>query len=473
MSSAKQKILIFGLGYFGEDLIKNLSTNWDVVVVGMKESQAVQCLTRFPGIEYHHAAGDSPATWKKLDLTDIKYIISAVRDVDVNLEVCRIAREMYSLKIPIIVLVYEEVEEKLFEKYHVTIINPLKLGVQAIVKTVEKNVIYATNVGLGKGELLEVAIKARSHLVGRKLKYLRPSKWHISAVYREGKMILPGGNCSLKIGDRVVLVGDPKVLENVVTTLVKGIPEFPLQYGTDIIFPLHKNYHLCMDEAVYWLNQFNAKRIRFIRFREKLDPTLSEKIKTGVKQFEIGQVIELFKEIFTLPLNTGTLVIPAAQGRLANTRLRETFKKSQKPFLLARLTFPYEGIVISFNGPDPIQALEVGLETAKMLQVSFRVVYVALPKEMRGREEGRRLRLRRDIISDFEGIHKASIDYRVLEGNPVRETLKFLKPFKNHLLVLVAAPNAPVSYFKPYVPYLVAKKTHLSTLVVPEVYTDE
>jgi Trk K+ transport system NAD-binding subunit len=473
MSSEKQKVLIFGLGYFGEDLIRNLSANWDVVVVGMKESQATQCRAEFPAIEYHHGAGDSPATWKELDLTDVKYIISAVRNVEVDLGVCRIAREVYNLKIPIIVLVYEEVEEKLFEKYNVTIINPLKLGVQAIVKTVEKNVIYATNVGLGKGELIEVAIKTRSHLVGRKLKYLRPSKWHISALYRDGKMILPGGHCSLKVGDRVVLVGDPKVLENVTTTLVKGLPEFPLQYGSDIIFPLHKDSHGSMDEAIYWLDHFNAKRIRFIRFGEKLDPALSEKIKTGVKQFEIGQAIELFKEIFTLPLNTGTLVVPVERGWLSSTRLRETFKKSRKPFLLSRLTFPYEGIVISFNGPDPIQALEVGIETAKMLNISFRVVYVTLPREMRGREEDRRLRLRRDIISDFEGIHKASIDYRVLEGNPVRETLKFLKPLKNHLLVLVTDPNAPVSFLKPYVPYLVAKKTHLSTLVVPEVYTDE
>jgi len=184
MNAEKQKVLIIGLGYFGEELLRTLSTDWALVVIDIKESLMARWQEKIPGVEYIHGAGDSPLTWKKLDLKEIKYIISAVRNVSVDLEVCRIAREVYKLKIPIIVLVYEEVEEKWFEKFNVTLINPLKLGIRMILKKMQKNVIYAANVGLGKGELIEVGIKARSHLVDRKLKYQRPSKWHISALYR-------------------------------------------------------------------------------------------------------------------------------------------------------------------------------------------------------------------------------------------------------------------------------------------------
>ncbi|MCP5105884.1 MAG: TrkA family potassium uptake protein [bacterium] len=473
MNAGKQKVLIFGLGYFGKELLRSLSSEWHVVVVGMKESQAVLCRAEFPDVEYRRGSGDSPVTWKKLDLENVKYIISAVRDVEVDLEICRTARDSYKLKIPIIVLVYEDIEENLFEKFHVTVINPLKLGAQAILKTIEKNVSYAANVGLGKGELIEVGIMARSHLVGRKLKYLKPAQWHISALYREGKLIMPTGNCSLKIGDRVLLVGDPKVLANVSNTLLKGLPEFPLQYGTDIVFPLHTDFRDHMDEAVYLLNSFNGKRIRFIRFKEKLDPAFTDKIKKEVTHFEIGQAIGLFKEIFTLPLDTGVLVVPVCHGWLKRSRLRETFKRSRKPFLLSRMSYPYEGVVISLNGPDPVQALETGLEMAKMLKISYRVVYVTLPKEMRGREEDQRLRFRREIVSDFEGIYKAAIDYKVLEGNPVRQMLMYLAPLGKHILVTVTDPYASLSFFKPNVTYMVACKTHLSTLVIPEVYTNE
>ncbi len=473
MNAEKQEILIFGLGYFGKELLRNLSREWQVVVIGMKEGQEKLCRAEFPGVEYRQGAGDSPVTWKKTNLENVKYIISTVRDVDIDLEVCRIAREVYKLKIPIIVLVYEDVEEGLFEKFHVTVINPLKLGAQAILKTIEKNVLHAANVGLGKGELIEVGIKARSHLVGRKLKYLRPSHWHISALYREGKLILPNGNCSLKIGDRALLVGDPKVLENVSTTLLKGLPQFPIQYGGEIVFPLHHDFSGNMDEAIYWLNSFKGKRIRFIRFKEKPAPDMTDKIKEKVKNFEMGQTINLFKEIFSLSLDTGVLVVPVNRPRLDRPRLRKTFKRSRAPFLLSRSTYPYEGVVVSLNGPDPVQALETGVEIAKMLNVSLRVVYVTLPKEMRGRGENEKLRFRREIVSDFEGIYKASMDYRALEGNPVRETVNVLNRLNNHLLVMVTDPNASLSFLKPNVPYLIACKTHLSTLVLPEVYTNE
>jgi hypothetical protein len=228
-----------------------------------------------------------------------------------------------------------------------------------------------------------------------------------------------------------------------------------------------------LDEAIYWLNSFKAHRIHFAPFKKKLSPIFTEKIKKNVRYFEIGTSIELFKEIFILPLNTGVLVVPADMGWLKNFRIRGTFKNSKKPFLLSRLTFPYEGIVILLNGPDPVQAMETGIEMATLTGIPFRVLYVALPREMRGREEDNRLRLRQQIVSDFEGIHRTSIDYDVLEGNPVREALKYLKPLGNHVLVVVTDPRASLSFFKFNVPYLVAKKTHLSTLVIPETHTDE
>jgi Trk K+ transport system NAD-binding subunit len=473
MNTEKQKILLIGLGHFGRALLKTLSTDWSVVVVDMDETRTAPYLKEFQDVTYIRGAGDSLLTWEKLNLEEIKYIISALNDVDVDQEVCHIAREVYKLKIPIIVLVYEDVDEKRFEKYQVSLINPRELGIRVVLQRMQKNVIPAVNVGLGKGELLEVTIKARSHLVGRKLKHLCPSRWHISALYRDGKLILPDGNSSMRIGDRVLLVGDPKVLESVTTTLLKGLPQFPLQYGTDIVFPLHVDFSAHMDEAIYWLNSFNAQRIQFLPFRKKLSHTFTDKIKTDVKNFTTGPTIDLFKEIFTRPVNTGVIVVPTDKSRLNRYRLRETFTRSRKPFLLSRLGCPYKGVVISLNGPDPVKALETGLEMAGMLEVPFRVVYVTMPKEMRGRKEDNCLRLRQQVVQDFEGIHKTSIDYKVLEGNPVQETLKYLENLEKYLLVTVTDPNASLSIFKPNAPYHVARKTSLSTLVLPEVYTNE
>ena len=78
MNAEKQKVLIIGLGYFGEELLRVLSTDWAPVVVDIKESRTARWQEEIPGVEYIHGAGDSPLTWKKLDLTEIKHIISAI-----------------------------------------------------------------------------------------------------------------------------------------------------------------------------------------------------------------------------------------------------------------------------------------------------------------------------------------------------------------------------------------------------------
>jgi len=497
MKPEKQKVLLFGLGFFEKELLKNLAAQWYTTAVDIDESRLAQCQEEIPAVEYVNGAADSVITWKKLNLKDIKYIISGVKDVDVNLEVCRIVREVFKLSIPIILLIYREVEEKIFEKFNATLVKPLGLGIRVILKKLEKNVAHAVNIGLGKGELIEVSIMTKSHLVDRKLRYLRPSRWHISALYRDGKLILPDGNSSMKVGDRVILVGDPLVLEDVTARLVKGLPQFPLQYGTDIVFPYHTDFSRNMDETIYWMNIFQAHRILFLPFERKLSHTPEGKIKTDidslqarktnelfkeiyelsqkteVDSFDIGQSIELFKEIFTLSLNIGVLVVPADRGWLKNSRIRKTFKKSAKPFLLSRFTFPYKGIIISLDGPDPVQALQTGIEMARLAHIPYRVLYVTFPKAMLGREDEERISRRENIVSDFEGIYKKSINYEVLEGNPVKETLKYLAPLENHVLVLTTDPGASISFFKPNVPYLVAKNTHLSTLVIPEANTNE
>lgn len=473
MQSEKQKVLIFGLGYFGRAILKTLSAEWAVTGVDINERLIDQLQIEFPGVEYHNGAAGSLSTWKKLNLKELKYIISTLRDKDLNLELCQIARETFDLRIPIIILVDQDIADNIFAPFNVSLVDPLKPGTHLLLKEMGQNVTHAVNVGLGQGELIEVSIKARSHLVDRKLKYLKPKQWHISALYRNGQLIMPCGTCSLKVGDRVVLVGDPKVLENVSAILLKGLPQFPLQYGKDIVFPLHVAFSASMDEAIYWQKTSNARRIQFIPFKKKLTPAFTDKIKTQVEQFDIEKPIELFKEIFILPLDPGMLVVPACKGCLKFSRLRMTFKKSRKPFLLSRLTFPYEGVVISLCGPDPIQSMQTGIEISKLLNIPYRVVYVTLPKEMRGREEDERLRFRQHIISDFEGIYKKSIDYKVLEGNPVRQTLAYLKPLENHLLVIVFNPGDRISLLTPNVTYLVAKRTHLSTLVIPEPETNE
>lgn len=473
MNNEKQKVLIFGLGQFAKGLLKEFSSDWHVIVVDIHESRITLSKEEIPDAEYIHGAAESPVTWKKLDLTNLKYIISAVRSPEVDLEVCRIARTHFKLKIPIIVLVYNDIDKHQFDSYHVNIVNPLELGIQVVLQNMSTQVSYPANVGLGTGELVEVSVKARSHLIDRKLKYLRPARWRISALYRDNQLILPDGNCEIKMGDRVLLVGDPSVIKNITETFTRGLPQFPLQYGQEIMFPLQKEFNENMDEAFYWINSFKARNIRFIPFKNKLPDEATKKIKAGVEKFKIGQGVERFSELFPFPSETGIAMIPVNYGWFIENRMRMAFKYADKPFLISRNKSPYDGIIVHLNGPDPGQAMETSVEIATLLNIPYQAIYVTQPKAMRGQTEDQRLRLRRQILSDYEAIYKNSIPYHVLEGNPVQETLKFNGQYDNHLLVIVTRAKASLSVFNPNVAYYIAKKSDQSILVIPEALNDE
>lgn len=472
-TSEKPKVLVFGLGLFGNSLIDFLIPDWNLLVVDIDEKKWTRPPTGSPGIEFIRDAATSRLTWKKIDFSTIKFIVSTLKDIDANLEICRLARHDFKLTIPLILLLYSDIDETLFHSYDVTLVNPLKASLQVILRYFKKNVSQAVNIGLGKGELIEVEIKSVSHLVGRKLKHLRPSHWHISAIYRSGKLIIPDGNSELKINDRVVLMGDPKILENVTSILIKGEPQFPLQFGSDIVFPLYSHFQPHLDEAIYLHNTFKSLHLHLLPFKKNLPPDFTQKIKTSVNQLVMGQSLTLFRDIFSLTLDTGVLVVPTHKGIFHRSHCRQSFKNSRKPFLLSRLTYPYTAVHISLNGPAPARALETGMEIAHIANIPLHVSYVTLPHEMRGQDDEKQLRLRNEIINDFEGIYRESINFSIKEGNPVLATSQLLEPCQNQLLITTFNPKTPLSFFSPNVPYLIARTSHLSTLVIPEVDSDE
>jgi hypothetical protein len=464
----KSKVLLFGLGCYGEDILKELTKNWETIAVDIKEEKIKKAQENKIQAEFIVGDASSILTWKKFNINEIKYIITTITDADVDLEICRIAREVFKLDIPIIVLLHKTEREKEFQPYNVNIVKPVEITKHIVLNIIEKNYIKAINIGLGKGEIIEVTILAKSHLVDRKLKYLKPSKWRIAAIYRGEKLIIPSGDTQIKVGDKVILIGDPKVLENLVNILLKGIPQFPLQFGTNIVSPISKRFKKTVQETLYFFKHTKVQKIIFFPYKSRVPKDLKNEIENEIKNVEYGKKISSLKELAKLNEDTGLIALPYSDlSFFEKMKLKYFFKNSSKPFLIERKKFPYKGIVVSLNNPDPAYALEIGIELSRMFNIPYRVIYVALPKQLRTESEEKQIQEIQEIISDFEGIYKKSINYIFMEGNPIKESLKYLKEMENNLLILAFNKRESISLFNPNVSYLIAKKTNLSTLVLP------
>ena len=216
---ASKKVLLFGLGFFQRRLLKMLADERPCVVVDINGDLVERVTNEYSNVTGIEGEASSIVIWKKINLEDISHIVSSLQDFDVVLEICRIARQVYNLQIPIVLMLYKNDRREELEQFDVKVINPILIASESVLNIIQKNYARPNNIGLGNGEIVEVIIRRRSHIVDRKMRFLAPSRWKVAAVYRNASFIVPDGDFKLQIGDRVVLVGEPKVVENIVNIL--------------------------------------------------------------------------------------------------------------------------------------------------------------------------------------------------------------------------------------------------------------
>ncbi len=469
--------VIVGANIFGESILKALKSSWNIICVDIDKELILSLKEKYSDENIIFVEGDASSllTWKKIKKLDenifekINNIIITVRDPDVSLETCRVATEVLNIKANIFVLLFFPDRKSEFDKYeNIEILEPTELITKILLTKIEKNYSIAINIGLRQGEIIEINILARSHLVDRKLKYLKATRWRIAAIYRDGKLIIPTGNEKIKIGDKVVIVGDPKVLQNLVELFTKGVPQFPQQFGANIAVPYNSLFRKNLEEAVYIKKNSQAHSIYIYPFREKVK---KEDIYLLTENFEIKSPINSLEDIFNVEDDIGLYVYPLKKSIFpffSLCKLRKIFKLAKKPFLLSSGRIPYKRIVISLNCPDPAFVLSIGIELSRLMKIPYEVVYISLPKELRGLNEENELKERKEIIKDYEQIYKKKIKFTVLEGNPVKETVKYVcKGTENTLFVTAYDKEQKISFFEPHVPFLIVKKLGCSSLVIP------
>lgn len=462
----EQRIVIVGVGYFEERLLRAISSEWQILVIDIDRERIEELRRVFPDGRFIHGDVTSRMTWNQLHEEEVRTVIIAIGNEPVSLEACSIVRDVLSNTVPLLVIHDGPWDHAAFQQLGADMVQPVDVALQVIRNRLQRNHSRAINIGLGLGELLEVNILSASHLVDRKLKYLHPSRWAVSAIYRDGSLIVPSGNTMLKVGDRVVLVGDPKVLENVALILNRGVPQFPLQYGTDIVVPLHSNHDTVISEARVWLDDTRATRFQLIPFRKQLSDSLIRQVKDQDRPFHTGTGVDRFGELLNTGPDAGMLVIPGS-GIGLRSRLKKTFQEARIPCLVSRCSHPYQKVLVSMNNHEPTYALETAAEVARLMKVPLEAFYVSLPREIRGRDAEDAMTLCQQIINDFQVIFEQTIPYHTMEGNPVKASLDLLESESNALLVTVTRRGESTSLFNRNVPFRLALSTSLSTLLIP------
>lgn len=458
----KPLLVIAGAGSTGRLIAERLLSRWRIVVVDV-DQPALDRLESSEGIRRVCGDATSALVLKEAELAQAFGILAVTGRDDVNLEVCRLARERFDTRNRYAV-VHQTIRVEEFESDGVVTVSRPHAMALAIESRLLSGKRTPTDVGIGRGEIYEVTILAHSPVVGRPLSSLRPVSWVVAAIYRAGQLVVPHGNTVLEGEDRVLLVGDPSVLPSIADFMHSGTSQFPLQYGSRVV--ALENGKSCLEEARYLQQESGALGLRVL-LPPGVSPPPGEEEQVAL---EPGWEVRL--DAILEEQDSGVLVLPAPgvtwrdRLGLGNRRFVNLIERYQEPVLIGRGSFPFKKILLAVTGGEgSSRAAEVALSLTRSVGARLTAVVAVPPVIVSGEGANKRLRDKLDQVAGLGPMYGLAVKTLELQGNPVHAVLNKVQEFD--LLVVSHRVNRAFSLTYPDVSRHLLLRSSKSVLVLP------
>ena len=130
--------------------------------------------------------------------------------------------------------------------------------------------VFARNIGLGKEEIMQVEVPPSSVFLHRLVAMLNEenkTKWRIVGIYRKDKLILPNPMTTILPYDKLIIIGNSKVLKDVYKNIKKDAGMFPAPYGNNIYLLIdrkdmnQKETSKLLKSAIYLQRKLKSKKL--------------------------------------------------------------------------------------------------------------------------------------------------------------------------------------------------------------------
>ena len=166
-------------------------------------------------------------------------------------------------------------DDLIIDDDNLTIVDVNELLAGSLYEKLPNVPIIAKNIGLGKGEIMEVLVPFGSSFAYRHVGAISHRKWKIVAIYRKEKQIFVNNTTQIFPHDRLIIIGNPLVLEEIYkrVNLRQGV--FPEPFGKNLYLILSmeqkKEDTLSqINEAIFLSNRLSKSKL-FIRLINILD----------------------------------------------------------------------------------------------------------------------------------------------------------------------------------------------------------
>ncbi len=488
------RIVIVGSGKTSESVVERLSRVAPVLVLDKSASE-------LPPVASNDAKADAGAPTSTVfrhpittrladgtsrlvledargDTTDRVALVAATGEDRANLEICRLAKELAFG--PLVAIAIDPAEAVKYEALDAhAIVRSTVLG-QAVERAMQfEGLSMATTVGLGKGEIVEFKVLPSSAAIGVPLREIDAIGWRVAAIYRAGELVLPTGASKIEADDRVVVVGDPRILPLVAENLRIGLPMFPLRHGPRVVvyLPDGRNRDTEREAEVIALETRATGLVRVWpgakAERTVLDDAIARVVgstESAAKTFDDAPLegVSFDEQMRSLLSARPGVVVADITPRTLWERLAGLPGRDGAmcdalpcPVIFRRGEPHYRRVLYAIaEGVGDLATADAAIDLARIFELPMEVVRVELPSYM-GKAEGADL-----VAADVERRtrpHRIVATTTRLVGNPVERIVATARP--GDLLIVTRRRGARDGYTSPDIALRVARAAPCSTLV--------
>jgi len=181
---------------------------------------------------------------------DSKYVLKNIRTVDAK----------------ILVVFINQWDDFFIDDENVSVVDMNEVIAGNLYEKLPNVPIIAKNIGLGHGEIMEVLVPFGSSFAYRHIGAISHRKWRVVAIYRKEKQMFPNNATMILPNDRLILIGNPIVLEGVYKKINKRQGAFPEPFGRNLYLILdmrrtREEILIQINEAVFLSNQLTKTKL--------------------------------------------------------------------------------------------------------------------------------------------------------------------------------------------------------------------
>jgi hypothetical protein len=167
-------------------------------------------------------------------------------------EVLNVIENIRIIKSKLDITIYDKWDLDL-EDNHIQYYKALDVLSNGLLEKLPNIPVFAQNIGLREGEIMELKIPFGSSYAYRYVGSIKQKDWKIFGLYRNGKLLNVKPSLVLKPNDIIVIIGKPEILENIYSLVSKSEGQFPLPFGRNVY--VHVNPLRQEDEDILALVQ--------------------------------------------------------------------------------------------------------------------------------------------------------------------------------------------------------------------------